>query len=87
MQTGLINSWAGNPQDIGAMYPFVGWESVMFVIGFIFWLAWMILLFRKEGADFQEDIQVLKKMELQEKVRSNSIAEPSSRNRPILGPR
>jgi len=31
-RTGQIESWAGNPLDIGPMYPFVGWELSMFVV-------------------------------------------------------
>jgi len=36
MNTGLISTWAGNPLEIGAMYPFVGWEGGFFVLGLIF---------------------------------------------------
>ena len=30
--TGQVETWAGNPLDIGPMYPFVGWEIPMFIV-------------------------------------------------------
>jgi len=42
MQTGLVESWAGNPLEIGPIYPFVGWEVFLFAICVIYWLAYTL---------------------------------------------
>jgi len=71
MSTGEISNWAGNPQEIGAMYPFVGGEGFFFILCLIFWLGWMIWQFRKEGADYAEEVTNLKNSNLQEKISSS----------------
>lgn len=38
MRTGLVESWAGNPAEVGPIYPFVGSEVTLFVICFVLWV-------------------------------------------------
>ncbi len=37
-----------NPQDIGPMYPFVGAEVALVIVGFFLWLAWHFVQARAE---------------------------------------
>jgi len=57
MSTGL-ESWA-NPETIGAIYPFVGSEMLMFGLMVAFWLLWHVLNQFSETAEFSEDLGVL----------------------------
>lgn len=57
MSTGLEN-WS-NPETIGALYPFVGSEMLMFGLLLASWLLWHILSIILENQEFQEDISVL----------------------------
>ncbi|HEX7811486.1 MAG TPA: hypothetical protein VF460_06220 [Burkholderiales bacterium] len=56
MNTGRIENWAGNIADIGPIYPFVGTEFFLFLIGLVFWIAWHVLQFRVESREFKEDV-------------------------------
>lgn len=40
MSTTNITSWKVDLADIGAIYPFAGYEVLMVAIGVISWLAW-----------------------------------------------
>ena len=55
MNTGKIENWAGNILDIGPLYPFVGTEFVLFLIGLVFWLGWHAMQFRVESRELQDD--------------------------------
>lgn len=57
MSTGLEN-WS-NPETIGALYPFVGSEMLMFGLLLASWLLWHILSIILENQEFAEDISVL----------------------------
>lgn len=52
MPTG-IESWA-NPADIGPIYPFVGTEVALSIIGFILWIAWHVVTAREENQQWKE---------------------------------
>ena len=58
MNTGPIESWQ-NPAEIGAMYPFVGWEVPLFVICLIAWLAWMIWQMISENREYDSQVRQL----------------------------
>ena len=72
MTTGLINSWAVNPQAIGAMYPFVGWETLMFILLVLFWLTWTIWQFRREAAALEKAAQALHEEDSEQPDRTTS---------------
>jgi len=61
MNTGNITNWDGNILDIGPIYPFVGWEVPMVIIGFIFWIGWHILQIRAENQQLDEEAANLRK--------------------------
>ncbi|TDQ83314.1 hypothetical protein A8950_1600 [Dongia mobilis] len=61
MSTGSFENWNGNVLDIGPLYPFVGTEMVWFIICVAFWLAWHVLQWRMEEANYNDDMEVLKK--------------------------
>lgn len=56
MSTNGMTSWAVDLADIGAIYPFQGWEFAMFVAGVVFWLWWHVAQMRQEAAEIREDV-------------------------------
>ena len=42
MSTGNIESWSGNMAEIGPLYPFVGAEFALFVVGMVLWILWHV---------------------------------------------
>ena len=64
MTTGNFKDFAGQISDIGPMYPFVGWEFVLFILGVVFWLAWHIWQIRIENNEYQNDLSKIKNQDL-----------------------
>jgi hypothetical protein len=60
MSTGNFENWHGNMLDIGPLYPFVGSEGLLTIVGFAFWIVWMIWQWRMEASNFEDDMQTLK---------------------------
>ena len=60
MATGAVDNWL-NVDQFGAIYPFVGTEVLLTVLGFAFWIGWHIYQLKKESAEFREDIENIKK--------------------------
>lgn len=68
MATGEITTWGGNVTDIGPMYPFVGTETMMVVIGIVLWVVWHIWQLRLESREFAEDAERLRRSDTISKV-------------------
>ena len=51
MSTIGYESWAVDLADVGAIYPFQGWEVTMTIIGVIFWLGWHRMQFKAESEE------------------------------------
>lgn len=52
MPTG-IESWA-NPAEIGPIYPFVGTEVALTVIGVVLWILFHVITAREENKQWRE---------------------------------
>lgn len=68
MQTGMVENWAGNITDIGPIYPFVGSEFVLWVIGMALWILWHVWQARHESQEYQEDVRKYAKAENYKKM-------------------
>ncbi|MGH6915407.1 MAG: hypothetical protein ACREH3_17090 [Geminicoccales bacterium] len=53
-------NWSGTITDIGPLYPMVGTEVVLVLIGLVFWIGWHIWQFRMENANYRDDLETLK---------------------------
>ena len=51
------STWAVDLKDVGAVYPLLGWETIMVLIAVALWILWHILQIRQENADFADDIK------------------------------
>ena len=60
MATGAVDNWL-NIDTFGAIYPFAGSEVMLAIVGYAFWLIWHFLQIRKENAEFQQDIENIKR--------------------------
>ena len=57
MATGNVETWTGAITDIGAIYPFVGSEMALVVIGVVLWIVWFVLQARMEDREYQEELK------------------------------
>jgi hypothetical protein len=60
MSTGLVDNWL-NLDTFGPVYPFVGTEMLLTIVGFAFWIGWHVWQLKKESAEFKEDIENINK--------------------------
>ena len=60
MNTGMVSNWDGTMFDIGPIYPFVGWEVPMVILGFIFWIGWHYLQIRAENQRLDHEARRLR---------------------------
>lgn len=51
MSTIGYTSWAVDLKDVGAIYPFQGYEGAMALAAVVFWVVWHIWQIRYENAD------------------------------------
>jgi len=54
--TNGMTSWAVDLKDVAAIYPFQGWEFVMYIIGLAFWIGWHILQLRIEATEVEHEL-------------------------------
>jgi len=53
MSTIGYSSWAVDLADVGAIYPFQGWELTMTILCVIFWLGWHRIQFNAESRELE----------------------------------
>ena len=53
----MSNSWAVDLKDVGAVYPWVGWELIMVLVAIALWILWHIIQINQENADYADDIK------------------------------
>ena len=59
MNTG-IESWSAESlPNITAMYPFVGWEVTMTIVGLVVWIVWHIWQIKFESNSYDEQVAKL----------------------------
>jgi hypothetical protein len=57
MTTASFQSWAGSITDIGAIYPMVGSEVWLLIIGLVFWIGWHVIQTRAEIRAYRADVE------------------------------
>ena len=55
MSTNGITSWAVDLKDVGAIYPFQGSETVLVILGVVFWIGWHVWQIRHENAELEHE--------------------------------
>jgi hypothetical protein len=62
--TAAIESWSGNPLDVGPLYPWVGGELLLLIICVALWICWTIWQIKTENAGYAKEVQELKQQGL-----------------------
>ena len=52
-----IESWGGTITDIGPMYPMVGTEGLLVIIGVVAWIVWHVIQAKRENREYEEQIR------------------------------
>ena len=60
IRTGAVDSWTAQPEGIGAIYPFLGWEWLMILMTAIFWVGWIIWQLRTESEEYARITQAVR---------------------------
>jgi hypothetical protein len=60
MGTGLDSF--SDPQDIGALYPFVGFEVLFVVVGIALWLAWHVRQMMIENQEYRRALDLYERV-------------------------
>lgn len=60
MATGNFTDWQGTMTEMGPLYPFAGAETVLVILGLVFWIGWHIWQARMETSNYNDDMQTLK---------------------------
>lgn len=69
MSTTPIETWAGaDLSQIGPIYPMVGTEFLLFIIGLVFWIGFHIVQARIESREFEKDEAEARKPERLKRV-------------------
>ncbi len=55
--TGSFENFAGTITDIGPLYPFVGSEMFMFILGVVFWIWWHVVQTKRENKLYEEEVK------------------------------
>ncbi len=63
-----VDSWAVDLTTIGPIYPMVGTEGLLVILGVVFWIGWHIWQFRFEQRTYDEDIRLLSEPGKQEQA-------------------
>jgi len=53
MSTIGYSNWAVDLGEVGAIYPFQGWELTMTIVCVIFWLGWHRMQFKAESQELE----------------------------------
>ncbi len=57
MSTTPVDTWAVDLADVTLIYPFVGSEVLMTIVGFALWIGWHIWQCKFESNTYKEDIE------------------------------
>ncbi|MEM7210071.1 MAG: hypothetical protein AAF434_19780 [Pseudomonadota bacterium] len=69
MSTGSFENWAGEIAEIGAIYPFEGTETILVIVGVVFWIWWHIKQIADEKRELEEvEAQLKDKEKLRELI-------------------
>ncbi len=56
MATGMVDNWV-NVDVAGPIYPFVGAEPLLVVLGLVFWIGWHVVQMKEESGELGSDVR------------------------------
>jgi hypothetical protein len=60
IRTGPVDSWIAQPESLGAIYPFPGWEGLMISMVAAFWIGWTVWQLRTESEEYARTAQAVR---------------------------
>lgn len=63
-----ITNWTGNMLEVGPIYPFVGTEVVLWIVGVALWILWHVWQLRFESEALSDSDNRLKGEELRKAI-------------------
>ena len=55
-----VESWAVDLAEVGPIYPMVGTETILLILGLVFWIGWHVWQLRFESRTYDHDAEILK---------------------------
>ena len=52
-----VESWGGTITDIGPIYPMVGTEGLLVIIGVVLWIVWHVVQTKRENREYEDQIR------------------------------
>ena len=52
-----VDSWAVDLANVGPIYPWVGFEGIMFIVSLALWIGWHIWQVKFETNTYNDEIQ------------------------------
>ena len=52
-----VESWGGTITEIGPMYPMVGTEGLLVIIGLALWIVWHVIQANRENREYEDQIR------------------------------
>lgn len=60
IRTGPVESWTAQPEGLGAIYPFLGWEGLMILMVAALWVGWTVWQLRSESEEYARTAQAVR---------------------------
>ena len=76
ISTGPIENWNDNPIEVGLIYPFAGWEPLMFAVCAAFFAMFMVWKFLTENAKYAQATKRLRESNELAKTLANGSTTP-----------
>ena len=57
MSTTIVTTWATDIAQLGPVYPFVGSEFILWIVGLVFWLGFHLLQLKNEKTELEDEEQ------------------------------
>ena len=76
MSTGAFENWAGQINEIGAIYPFVGSEGLLVIVGLVTWVGWHVIQTKRENANYEAQKRKFTKEKLSEIIGAEDPENP-----------
>lgn len=72
MSTTTVETWSGaDLSALGPIYPMVGTETILVILGVVFWLLFHIIQTRAEGREMREEEQAAKNADRLQRFRNH----------------
>lgn len=76
MSTTQVETWVGaDLSQIGPIYPMVGSEFILFIIGLVFWISFHVIQLKIEKKEFEADEAAARSPERLKRVFAEEAAE------------